>query len=266
VGADKIDFVNRDPSVGLTDAVKTQFFKRIDVKLQADPKLTPWEAMKQVVRDDPKSFLFKGDDIPLDVLDEHGGMTRVVDLETVYNNMLDPAYVQDLVNVHGIKDFPSWVAALEKNPKMFNPMTDCNKGALLSRQVGWWIPRSKSAQYSLAELIVDLALQRARYAPGTVRFTLDPVTAGTAGFKRPTPLDGIGFPEWGEAPPGSVFGVTEGGVPEAVAPPVPVGDATGGTVVVPSGAYIPPALGGASVPPNVKPAPDKEPVGAGAPR
>lgn len=266
VGADKIDFVNRDPSVGLTDAVKTEFFKRVDVKLQADPKLTPWEAMKRVVRDDPKAFLFKGDDIPLDVLDEHGGMTRVVDLETVYNNMLDPVYVQDLVNVHGIKDFPSWVAALEQNPKIFNPMTDCNKGALLSRQVGWWVPRSKSAQYSLAELIVDLALQRARYAPGTVRFTLDPVTAGTAGFKRPTPLDGIGFPEWGEAPPGSVFGVTEGGVPEAVAPPVPVGDATGGSVVVPSGAYIPPALGGASVPPNVKPAPDKEPVGAGDPR
>ena len=138
--------------------------------------------------------------------------------------------------------------------------------AMLSKQVGWWVPKAKSAQYSLAELIVDLALQRARYAPGTVRFSIDPATAGTAGFKRPTPLDGIEFSEWGEAPAGSVFGVTEGGVPEAVAPAVPVSSATSGTVVVPSGPYVAPALGGAAVPSNVKPVPDKEPASTSASR
>lgn len=260
VGADKIDFVNRDPSVGLTDAVKTEFFKRVDVKLQADPKLTPWEAMRQVVRDDPNSFLFKGDDIPLDVLDEHGGMTRIIDLRSVHQYMLDPAYRNQY------PEFDGWIEAIQKDPSIFDPIRDCYPSAMLSKQVGWWVPRAKSAQYSLAELIVDLALQRARYAPGTVRFTLDPVTARTAGFKKPTPLDGIEFSEWGEAPAGSVFGVTEGGVPEAVGPPVPVSAATGSTVVVPSGPYVPPALGGAAVPSNVKPVQDKEPAGTGATR
>lgn len=263
VGADKIDFIERDTSVRMTDAVKTDFFKRVDAKLQADPKLTPWEAMKQVVRDDPKAFLFKGDDISPDVIDEHGGMTRITDLKRVYDYMLDPKYMQDLVNIHGIRDFPSWVAAMEKDPAIFSPMRDCDPGAALSGQIGWWVPRARSGQFSLAELIVDLSLQRARYAPGTVRFTLDPVTARTAGFKKPTPFDGIEFSEWGDAPPGSVFGVTEGGVPEAVAPPIPLSDATGGTVVVPSGAYAPPALGGAAVPSNVNPAPEKQPAGAG---
>jgi hypothetical protein len=266
VGADKIEFIKRDPSVGLTDSVKAEFFKRVDAKLQADAKLTPWEAMKQVVRDNPKDFLFKGDDIPPDVIDDHGGMTRITDLKRVYDYMLDPKYLQDLINIHGIKDFPSWVTAMEKDPTIFNPMRDCDPGAPLSGQIGWWVPRAKSGQYSLAELIVDLALQRARYAPGTVRFTLDPVTARTAGFRKPTPLDGMEFLEWGEAPPGSVFGVTEGGVPEAVAPPVALRDATGGTVVVPSGPYTPPALGGASVPSNVKPAPEKQPAAAGTSR
>jgi hypothetical protein len=200
------------------------------------------------------------------VIDDHGGMTRITDLKRVYDYMLDPKYIQDLINIHGIRDFPSWIAAMEKDPAIFDPMRDCDPGAALSGQIGWWVPRAKSGQYSLAELIVDLALQRARYAPGTVRFTLDPVTARASGFKKPTPLDGIEFPEWGEAPPGSVFGVTEGGVPEAVAPAVPLGDATGGTVVVPSGPYAPPALGGASVPSNVRPSQDKQPVGTGAPR
>jgi hypothetical protein len=260
VGADKVDFIERDQSVGLTDAVKTEFFKRVDAKLQADPKLTPWEAMKRVVRDDPKAFLFKGDDIPLDVLDEHGGMTRIIDLRSVHQYMLDPAYRNQY------PEFDGWIEAMQKDPSIFDPIRDCNPSAMLSKQVGWWVPRAKSAQYSLAELIVDLALQRARYAPGTVRFTLDPVTAKTAGFKKPTPLDGIEFSEWGEAPPGSLFGVTEGGVPEAVGPAVPVSAVTGSTVVVPSGPYVPPALGGAAVPSNVKPAPDKEPVGTGATR
>jgi hypothetical protein len=260
VGADKIDFVNRDPSVGLTDAVKTEFFKRVDVKLQADPKLTPWEAMKQVVRDDPNAFLFKGDDIPLDVLDEHGGMTRIIDLKSIHDYMLDPVYKSQYPR------FQAWIEAMEKDPAIFDPMRDCDPSAMLSRQVGWWVPRSKSGQYSLAELIVDLALERARYSPGTVRFSLDPATAGTAGFKKPTPLDGIEFLEWGEAPPGSVFGITEGGVQEAVSAPVPVSAATGSTVVVPSGPYVAPALGGAAVPSNVKPVPDKEPVGAAGSR
>ena len=246
--------------------MKAEFFRRVDAKLQADPKLTPWEAMKRVVREDPKAFLFRGDEIPIDVIDDHGGMTRITDLKRVYDYMLDPKYMQDLVNVHGIKDFPSWVTAMEKDPTIFSPMRDCDPGAALSGQIGWWVPRAKSAQYSLAQLIVDLALQRARYAPGTVRFTLDPVTAGTAGFRKPTPLDGIEFSEWAEAPPGSVFGVTEGGVPEAVAPAVPLQAATDGTVVVPSGPYAPPALGGAAVPSNVKPAPEKEPVGASTSR
>ena len=260
VGTNKIEFIERDPSVGLTDAVKTEFFRRVDAKLQADPKLTPWEAMKQVVRDNPKDFLFKGDDIPRNVLDEHGGMTRIIDLRSIHQYMLDPVYRNQY------PEFEGWIEAMEKDPSIFDPMRDCDPNAMLSRQVGWWVPRSKSGQYSLAELIVDLALQRARYAPGTVRFTVDPATAGTAGFKRPTPLDGIEFSEWGEAPPGSVFGVTEGGVPEAVAPPVPVGAATGSTVVVPSGPYIAPALGGAAVPSNVKPVPDKEPAVAGPSR
>ena len=88
VGAEKIGFIERDPSVGLTDAVKAEFFRRVDAKLQADPKLTPWEAMKQVVRDNPTDFLFKGDDIPLDVLEEHGGMTRIIDLKSAAH---DPA-------------------------------------------------------------------------------------------------------------------------------------------------------------------------------
>jgi hypothetical protein len=260
VGADKIGFIERDPSVGLTDAVKAEFFRRVDAKLQADPKLTPWESMKQVIRDNPNDFLFKGDDIPLDVIDEHGGMTRIIDLRSVHQYMLDPAYRNQY------PEFEGWIEAMQKDPSIFDPMRDCNPMAMLSRQVGWWVPRAKSAQYSLAELIVDLALERARYAPGTVRFSIDPATAGTAGFKRPTPLDGIEFSEWGEAPAGSVFGVTAGGVPEAVAPAVPVSSATGSTVVVPSGPYVAPALGGAAVPSNVKPVPEKEAAGTAASR
>ena len=187
-------------------------------------------------------------------------MTRIIDLKSIHDYMLDPVYKSQYPR------FDAWIEAMQKDPSIFDPMRDCDSNAMLSRQVGWWVPRAKSAQYSLAELIVDLALQRARYAPGTVRFSIDASTAGTAGFKRPTPLDGIEFSEWGEAPPSSVFGVTEGGIPEAVAPPVPVGGASGATVVVPSGPYIPPALGGASVPMNVKPVPDKEPAGTGASR
>jgi hypothetical protein len=246
----------------MSHALKADFFRRVDARLQADPKLSVWDAMKQVIKADPKAFLFKGDDIPASVIDEHGGMTRIVDLESVHRYMLDPGYKRSHF------DLDAWIEDLARDPSIFDPMRDCDPAALLSgkTQVGWWVPRSKSGQYSLAELIVDLSLQRGRYSPGTVRFTLDAATAKMIGFKRPTPFDGIEFAEWGEADPGSVFGVTEGGTPEAVAPSIPVSSAIGGHVVVPSGPYIPPAIGGATVPSDVQPDQKQVPASSGATR
>ncbi|TMD42174.1 MAG: hypothetical protein E6I88_05670 [Chloroflexi bacterium] len=268
VGLKKAEYIERASSKLLTDNLKADFFARVKAKLDADPAKLPWDAMKDVVAENPTAFLYKGDVIPPDVIEQHGGMARGVDVDSVWSHMLKdevkaPYRAHAQAEVSGGRDATAgdifdeldarakalWLDELRKDPSIFD-LGKCKPNAVLTnpKAPGWWIPRDEFGQFSLVELIVDMALKADVYRPGMIVFTVDAGATGAASFHLPTPLDGIAFGEWGEAPPSSVFGVTEGGLPEAVAPPkIDVSMVKPGNIQVfpPSGPIAAPAAVGA---------------------
>jgi hypothetical protein len=141
--------------------------------------------------------------------------------------MLSPEHKQTIADTHGITTGKEFAALVAKNPSVFNKgMLDMNAEIGGQNATAWWSPRGESKATTAAELVQELALDPKSYQGGAIRVTVSPEVAHANSFKKPTAFDGMMFGEWVNESSGSEFGVTRGGKPEVVAPPIKLSDVT----------------------------------------
>jgi hypothetical protein len=113
------------------------------------------------------------------------------------------------------------------DPSIFDEdWLDTNEVISGKHAMAWWSPSGQSSAGTAAELIDELALDKKYYKGGAIRVTVSPEHARAGGFRKPTAFDGMLFGEWVPEKSGAPFGVTGGGKPEAVAPPIPLSGVT----------------------------------------
>ena len=225
--------------VELEDAPKAQVHKQAFVDevevLRADPThagKTDHDLMKLIVQGKGKNFKQNlgglGEPISLAALKEQGALSRVVGLSAVWDRgMLSPEHKQTITDTHGITTGKEFAALVAKNPSVFNKgMLDMNAEIGGQNATAWWSPRGESKATTAAELVQELALDPKSYQGGAIRVTVSPEVAHANSFKKPTAFDGMMFGEWVNESSGSEFGVTRGGKPEVVAPPIKLSDVT----------------------------------------
>ncbi len=214
----KLDQVIADNHIPL--ALRNQYRDAIFVQLmQAGADADQYGILKSVVAQG--DYFAKGPSIPTNEIESKGGMTRTVPLRTIWADNLDPAYKAQFGT------FEDWLQALAADITIFNPNAHLDPGSTVPGRyaTAWWAPRSEQQGNTMAELIEELALNPTTYEGGCVRVTVSAQGSQTAGFRKPTALDGIFFTEFAPAPD-NVWGVTAGGSLEAVAPRIALSDVT----------------------------------------
>ncbi|MCO4745775.1 MAG: DNA/RNA non-specific endonuclease, partial [Proteobacteria bacterium] len=191
-----------------------------------------YDAMKAEVASSA-SYICQGPQVPASEITANGGVSRVVDLPAIFNYHM-PATVKTMFGDNS----DAFSAAVNAN--LFDPnphMTGQMRGQLAE---AWWFARESAPSYKLAELIDELAINESpQYEKGAVRFDFTPADAmGGLSLHKPTAYDGMPFTQYA-ANPGGAWGVTEGGVLEAVAPAIDIAKATNRTTVAGSADLAP---------------------------
>lgn len=225
--------------VELEDAPKAQQYKQPFLDEVAELRKAPenngksdHDLMMQVVMGKGKDFKQNlgglGEPIPLAALQEQGALSRVVGLSSVWDHgMLDPVHKQRLSDTYGISSGAEFAELVAKTPGVFDKsMLNPNAEISGKNATAWWSPKGESKATTAAELIQELALDPKYYKGGAIRVTVSPEAAHANQFKKPTAFDGMMFGEWVNETSGASFGVTRGGKPEAVAPPVKLSQVT----------------------------------------
>ena len=213
----------------VTELFITRTAETANAKMQSLAKTKPtdqqikefvWDAMKQVVSRDPTRFLARGPVIPPKELTKSGTLTRVLSLETVWEDNLASSYREQFAK------FDSWIKALWTKKAAFDPEIHLNPDSTIPGRyaTGWWTsaPLSKG-NLTIASVTKALALDPNRYQFGFVLLNLKKNAVSKFKFRKPTALDGIFFKEWKPAP-GAKVGITEGGLPEVVTGRIKVSD------------------------------------------
>lgn len=225
--------------VKVEDAPKAQQYKQAFLDEVAELRKAPENAgktdhdlMMQVVMGKGKTFKQNlgglGEPIPLQALQEQGALSRVVGLSSVWDHgMLDPGHKQRLADTYGISSGAEFAELVSKTPGVFDKsMLNPNAEISGKNATAWWSPKGESKATTAAELIQELALDPKYYKGGAIRVSVSPEAAHANQFKKPTAFDGMMFGEWVNETSGASFGVTRGGKPEAVAPPVKLSQVT----------------------------------------
>jgi hypothetical protein len=228
-------------------ALRTRFRKDFDA-LRAAPAnkgKSDYAIMKEIVAKDTGRYCLQGKEVELDVLETHGAFSKVIGMAGLFDyGYLKPSAKGLLKTKKKINNGDEFAAAVRSDPTLFDrSMLDMNAPVSGQNDVAWWAPRGKSSAGTAAELVKVLSLDPRSYVGGMIRITVDPKTAHTAKFRKPTPYDGLLFGEWVRERTALPLGVTAGGTAEAVAPPVRLDQATklevfleGGSLATSSGA------------------------------
>lgn len=252
VALDKFEQILWEQAPELDNDLKLKYLQA--VKTEAAKPQNAGKPIREILRNvranDAKThqFLLQGEPIPLTELQKKGNFSRVVGIKSVYKYhlkqekldavnrelglefeqkygrkpILDPKVKGNDVDALG----KMFAAKVKQDSTYFNPKTDIDTTTKLggSHDVGWWSPKGESKATTMGELVDECALVAADYEGGGIRISVTPETAHEAGFRKSTALDGTQFNEWGEAKTGDAFGVTTGGVTEAVVQPIAIGD------------------------------------------
>ena len=196
-------------------AMKAKFVADATKALESMPN-QPLQAMRSVVRGG--GYFFLGNEIPPKAIADANGVSRVVDLPSIYNYYLDPSYKQRFQSVD------MFCGAAAKG--QFDPVKhiDDRKSMLGSGGVKetWWFPSSEANAVDLDGLREQLYIKdNPSYEKGAVRCDMVPEAVQQIGMKmyKPTAFDGM-MQGWGNDPwwvtkPGT-WGVTKNDTHEAV--------------------------------------------------
>jgi hypothetical protein len=229
-------------------AARPAFLKEAERALQAAPT-QPLQAMRSVVRGG--SYFFLGNEIPEQAIIDAKGLSRVVDLPSLWKySYVDPSVRNRFKDENA---FVAWAAT-----GGFDPTRDIDDRKLMKGAQGvketWWFPSAEANAVDLDQLRQQLYIQdNPSYAQGAIRFDVEPADVSALGLKayKPTAFDGM-MQGWGNDPwwitkPGT-WGITKNNTHEAVMRSQTFRFYKKRTLIMPS--VKPPAPGGA--PPPVK--------------
>ncbi|MDA0700112.1 MAG: DUF4157 domain-containing protein, partial [bacterium] len=218
----RLGWLDADPSC----AAKSTVFKNgVVAKLIADTSTAVYEAMKA----EAVNYLFEGTDVTLAEVAAENGVTRALDLPSVfgYGYLQAAKKATYRLGTEGEKQTAFLVDANLKGG--FNKDADMEGSAQIRGGLAqaWWAARSTSSSTDLDQLIIELAVPSAgSYGSGAVRVEFDLSSAmGGTPFKKPTSYDAMGHAGY-EPNPGGVWGTTAGGALEVVAPPLTISQTT----------------------------------------
>jgi hypothetical protein len=198
-------------------AVRPPFLTGATARLKPDPK-KPLEAMRSEVSDGGDKYILKGDQIPLTEILGQQGISRVIDLPSVFNYYLEAGYKARL-KLTTADDFLQACAAGK-----FNPKTDLNDGAEIRGKVAesWWFAKARAGGVTLGQIKKDLTVMDTTYDKGMLRLNISAaeLSAAHITLHKPTAFDGM-MQGWGNDPmwtaaPGSTWGLTRDGMQEGV--------------------------------------------------
>lgn len=233
---EKLDFLLKDQSIAINDGLKAQFISDLQQRMNLPENKGRFalEVMQEIVGDNPDLYVHKGNKVPLEVLQEQGAFTKVLNLKSMYKRNMNQKVKDFLSATHGIKDAKGFVKKIKADPEFLGRLEADLKEINISlfdaqSQIGgqngvaWWAPSKDSNATTFLEVMDELALDANDYeGDGVLRVTVTPEEIFEIGITKPTPFDGINFKEWINAeqvddPMGST---RDGGVPEVVVPPL----------------------------------------------
>ncbi|MEC9029882.1 MAG: hypothetical protein VYB74_06320, partial [Cyanobacteriota bacterium] len=197
--------------------------------------LKPLKIMQDELLANEGSYILQGEEIKESEFKK--GLGRLLSAESIHARHI-PDHKEKFAEVEHM------LFAHENNLEGFDLCASI-KGQTRGRVAeAWWFPNGKVKSHTVVQLKEELKIDSS-YDKGLVRLTFSPEDAGIAGLKlhKPTALDGMiqgdeTDPMWKSAPADQPWGLTAGGKPEGVSPPVEVSLATTKEYV--KGAYEPP--------------------------
>lgn len=214
LATDKLKEVGSDPNCG---SLKSQWEEGALARNIGGG--TVIDAMREEVANSGNKYICKGPAIPEKDLEDQGGVSRVMDLPAIFNYNFGQK--EKFAN-----DVDFFVAAV--NEGLYDPrphLTGMMRGQLAE---AWWFAKQGAPSHDLNELIKQLAIgeDSPQYNAGVVRFDFTAAQAmGSLHVRKPTAFDGMPFGQFKLAP-GKVWGTTAGGALEAVAPQIPIQNAS----------------------------------------
>jgi len=182
-------------------------------------EVKPLKIMQDELQANEGAYILKGDEIKASNFEE--GLGRLLSAKTIHDRLI-PDHKQKF------KTPEHMLFAHENNLEGFD-MCGSMKGKTRGPVAeAWWFPSGKVKSNTVVQLRKELKIDGS-YDKGLVRLTFSPEDAGIAQLKlhKPTALDGMiqgdeADPMWKSAPADQPWGITAGGKPEGVSPPVEV--------------------------------------------
>ncbi len=198
-------------------------------------EVKPLKIMQDELQANEGSYILQGDEIKESEFKK--GLGRLLSAESIFARHI-PDFKGDFETVEHM------LFAHENNHEGFD-MCGSIKGKTRGKVAeAWWFPSGKVKSQTVVQLKEELKIDSS-YDKGLIRLTFSPKDAGIAELKlhKPTALDGMiqgdeADPMWKSAPADQPWGITAGGKPEGVSPPVEVSLATEKKYV--KGSYEPP--------------------------
>jgi hypothetical protein len=217
------------------------FKAAVVAKLLKDQSTGVYDAMKA----EAVNYLFRGKAIDLADVRTKKGVTRVMDLPSLYKY---GGYLQaakkEVYNFGADEDEKLLNFLFDANANSnFDPNTHLNGGAEIQGQLAqaWWGAAMTSTATDLQSLIKQFDVDQSKYSSGAVQLDFELQAAMRhRQLRKPTAYDGMGHP--GYKPnlgDGELWGATTSGALEAVAPPIPISMTSNKTFHPGSAAYTP---------------------------
>lgn len=196
---------------------RASFLAGANVRLKTAPT-KPLDAMRNEVSESGDKYILKGTPIPTTEIVGTAGISRVLDLPSVFNYYLRADYKAS----HGIVTEDDFVAACAAGK--FNPKTDLDDSKEIRGKVAesWWFAKAQAGGVTLGQIKKDLTVMDTTYDKGMLRLNISAgeLTAANIALHKPTAFDGL-MQGWGNDPmwtaaPGDKWGLTRDGMHEGV--------------------------------------------------
>ena len=215
VAETKFTQVMGESQAGAT-AVRPSFLAGANVRLKPAPD-KPLDAMRNEVSGSGDKYILKGDPIPVSEIVGQQGISRVLDLPSVFNYYLDAGYKSRL-KLTSADDFLKACAEGK-----FNPQTDLNDAAEIRGKVAesWWFAKARAGGVTLGQIKKDLTVMDTTYDKGMLRLNITASELASANIQlhKPTAFDGM-MQGWGDDPmwtaASGTWGLTRDGMQEGV--------------------------------------------------
>jgi hypothetical protein len=193
------------------------FVAGANVRLKTAPD-KPLEAMQDEVSGSGDKYILKGPPIPTSEIVGQQGISRVLDLPSVFKYYLKPDFISGL----GLTSVDDFLKACAEGK--FNPSTDMDDSKEIRGKVAesWWFAKGQANGVTLGEIKKQLTVMDTTYDKGMLRvdITADQLAAANINLHKPTVFDGMmqgwgNDPMWVEAP-GHKWGLTRDNMQEGV--------------------------------------------------